>query len=168
MKSQVLGPLIGGVFPDHGLWRWCFYINLPVAFVPLTPSERAKGGPGLLFKFREKLIRVDGRSGILRRSMPVDSAAARWLVVSLGCAADYYSPTVAIWAALTNAAVALQIPDAEAALDELLAAYMSTFAAGMRSLMGFCAIGILALFFITERRPSPGVVLEVVVQPLLE
>jgi EmrB/QacA subfamily drug resistance transporter len=31
--STVLGPLLGGFFTDNLSWRWCFYVNVPVAFV---------------------------------------------------------------------------------------------------------------------------------------
>lgn len=31
--SAVVGPLLGGLFTDHLGWRWCFWINLPIAAV---------------------------------------------------------------------------------------------------------------------------------------
>ncbi|WP_461069969.1 MDR family MFS transporter [Streptomyces pseudoechinosporeus] len=31
--STVLGPLLGGFFTDYVSWRWCFYVNVPIAFV---------------------------------------------------------------------------------------------------------------------------------------
>jgi EmrB/QacA subfamily drug resistance transporter len=34
--SSVLGPAVGGWLTDNGSWRWCFFVNLPLAVVALT------------------------------------------------------------------------------------------------------------------------------------
>ena len=38
--TTVLGPTLGGLFTDHLSWRWCFYVNLPVAVVMLAMTAR--------------------------------------------------------------------------------------------------------------------------------
>ncbi|TVL93830.1 MDR family MFS transporter [Streptomyces sp. SAJ15] len=38
--TTVVGPTLGGVFTDHASWRWCFYVNVPVAIVMIAMAAR--------------------------------------------------------------------------------------------------------------------------------
>lgn len=38
--TTVVGPTLGGVFTDHASWRWCFYVNVPVAAVMIVMAAR--------------------------------------------------------------------------------------------------------------------------------
>ncbi|KAI4937717.1 hypothetical protein J4E85_000152 [Alternaria conjuncta] len=57
----VAGPLIGGALTEHAVWRWCFYMNLPIggvaaaiiAFVPI-PERTTK--PRITLSLVRKII----------------------------------------------------------------------------------------------------------------
>jgi EmrB/QacA subfamily drug resistance transporter len=38
--TTVLGPTLGGLFTDHLSWRWCFYVNVPIAVVMVAMAYR--------------------------------------------------------------------------------------------------------------------------------
>ncbi|UQX03902.1 MDR family MFS transporter [Streptomyces sp. RerS4] len=38
--STVIGPLLGGLFTDHLTWRWCFYVNVPIAILVVIAAAR--------------------------------------------------------------------------------------------------------------------------------
>lgn len=38
--TTVIGPTLGGLFTDHAGWRWCFYVNVPVAVVMIALAAR--------------------------------------------------------------------------------------------------------------------------------
>ncbi|CAM5546274.1 MFS transporter OS=Streptomyces rimosus subsp. rimosus (strain ATCC / DSM 40260 / JCM 4667 /NRRL 2234) OX=1265868 GN=SRIM_016640 PE=4 SV=1 [Streptomyces rimosus subsp. rimosus] len=38
--TTVVGPTLGGLFTDHASWRWCFYVNIPIAIVMVAMAAR--------------------------------------------------------------------------------------------------------------------------------
>lgn len=38
--TTVVGPTLGGLFTDHISWRWCFYVNVPLAVIMVIMAAR--------------------------------------------------------------------------------------------------------------------------------
>lgn len=38
--ATVIGPFLGGLFTDQVTWRWCFYVNVPIAIVVIVAASR--------------------------------------------------------------------------------------------------------------------------------
>ncbi|MFC4377805.1 DHA2 family efflux MFS transporter permease subunit [Nocardia halotolerans] len=38
--TTVVGPTLGGLFTDHASWRWCFYVNVPLAIIMVVMAAR--------------------------------------------------------------------------------------------------------------------------------
>ena len=39
--ATVVGPFLGGLFTDHLSWRWCFYVNVPLAILVIIAASRS-------------------------------------------------------------------------------------------------------------------------------
>ncbi|KAJ2734172.1 hypothetical protein IW152_002511 [Coemansia sp. BCRC 34962] len=57
--AVVSGPIIGGAITDHWIWRWCFYLNLPICAVIAAISFLAVGAKAEKGTAKEKLARID-------------------------------------------------------------------------------------------------------------
>lgn len=57
--SNGVGPILGGVFSEYTTWRWCFWINLPLAGIAITTSILLVPFKPIPGGVREKLLRID-------------------------------------------------------------------------------------------------------------
>jgi EmrB/QacA subfamily drug resistance transporter len=39
--ATVIGPFLGGLFTDNLSWRWCFYVNVPLAIIVILVARRS-------------------------------------------------------------------------------------------------------------------------------
>lgn len=96
--SACIGPLLGGAFTDYIGWRWCFWINLPIAAFALfvvarfLPSDARRS---------EKRLDIPGSVAMV--------AATSCLILALSWGGNLYSWGDPIIIGLLCAAVALAI-----------------------------------------------------------
>ncbi|KAK4186954.1 major facilitator superfamily domain-containing protein [Podospora australis] len=63
--GSVLGPLIGGLFVEHAIWAWCFYVNIPFCALGLILVPLCVNLTTDRTSLRSKLARVDWMGGFL-------------------------------------------------------------------------------------------------------
>ncbi|TYP82820.1 MFS transporter [Blastococcus xanthinilyticus] len=132
--GSAVGLLLGGVLTEYADWRWCFWVNLPVALlaivlaIPIVPESKAPGDT----------------------SYDIPGA----VLVTLGLASIVYGFTRVAEASQTNAAEAAAA-NAEAAAQGGAAALVvpeSGWADGLAWLFIVAGLVLVALFVLLELR----------------
>jgi EmrB/QacA subfamily drug resistance transporter len=67
--ATVVGPFLGGLFTDQLTWRWCFYVNVPLAVVVIIAASRfipqVPGGARPRIDFRGMVAVSAGASALV-------------------------------------------------------------------------------------------------------
>lgn len=93
MLAPVLGPVLGGVIVDHLVWRWMFYLNVPVCALALVLAVRilpsdAERQPGARVDALGMALLCPGLAalvyGLSQASGPAGLAGTRLLVGAVG------------------------------------------------------------------------------------
>ncbi|KAH7081063.1 major facilitator superfamily domain-containing protein [Paraphoma chrysanthemicola] len=108
-----VGPVLGGLLADRGIWRWCFWINLPLGAIVFTLVA-------ILLKLKDDKVAKQHRGNSLsQRSFQLDIAGSILLIASMtslflamqwgGLRLPWTSPTVAGLLTLSGVLLALFI-----------------------------------------------------------
>jgi MFS family permease len=129
--GSAVGLLLGGVLTEYADWRWCFWVNLPVALlaialaIPIVPESKAPGDT----------------------SYDIPGA----VLVTLGLASVVYGFTRVAEASQTNAAEAAAA-NAQAAQGQALVSPDSGWTDGLAWLFIVAGLVLVALFVLLELR----------------
>lgn len=72
--DAVCGPIIGGALTSKAIWRWCFYLNLPVGFIALLT---------LIFFFRPQKKEAEMRKTLRGRLLQLDPIGNLLLITAV-------------------------------------------------------------------------------------
>src|SRR4051794_26589082 len=130
--GSAVGLLLGGVLTEYADWRWCFWVNLPVALlavllaIPIVPESKAPGD-----------TRYDIPGAVL---------------ITVGLASIVYGFTRVAQASQTNAADAAAANAQAAAQGGALVSPASGWTDGLAWLFIIVGLVLVALFVVWELR----------------
>lgn len=86
--GPLIGPVLGGYITDHFSWRWCFYINIPMALIAtffittfIKPTARERGKPVDWWGLLLLAIAVASMQIVLERGEKEDWFSTRYILV---------------------------------------------------------------------------------------
>lgn len=97
MVAPVMGPTVGGWITDNWLWRWCFYINVPVGIMAILMAQTfLEDPPYLRARGKDKVDSVGIACIVL-------ALASLQLVADRGQRADWFESAWVVYASILSA-----------------------------------------------------------------